>query len=54
MIRDFEASGRVFEGRMRDNNVMNTVVFPEPVGKETPMRDAPDLSASVQASRQDS
>lgn len=31
---------------------MKTVVFPEPVGKDTPIREAPVASASAQVSRQ--
>lgn len=39
---------------MRDSSEMKTAVLPAPVGKDTPMRDTPDLRASRQASRQDS
>lgn len=39
---------------MRDRRDMNTVVFPEPVGSETPIREVPELRAAAQASRQDS
>jgi hypothetical protein len=50
-MRDLEARGFEVGGAMRDNREMKTVVFPEPVGRETPIREAPLASASVQASK---
>ena len=52
MMRDRTAAGLAAGVDMRDRSEMNTVVFPEPVGSETPMRVAPLANASVQASRQ--
>ena len=52
MMRERTASGFVAGGDIRDRSEMKTVVLPEPVGNETPIRDAPDARASVQASRQ--
>lgn len=46
------ASGDREGGDIRDNNEIKTVVFPAPVGKDTPILVEPDLSASMQASRQ--
>jgi hypothetical protein len=54
MIKDRVALGLFEGGRIRDKREMNTVVFPEPVGSETPMREAPASSAVAQASKQDS
>ena len=39
-------------GAMRDSSETNTVVLPEPVGSETPMRVEPDARASVHVVRQ--
>ena len=50
-MRDRWAAGFDIGGDIRDSREMNTVVFPEPVGNETPMREAPDWRARVQASR---
>ena len=52
MMRERTAAGLAMGVDMRDRSDMNTVVFPEPVGSETPMRDAPFAKASVHASRQ--
>lgn len=54
MINERVAFGLSTGESMRDRRDINTVVFPDPVGSEMPMRDAPPLRAAVQASRQDS
>jgi hypothetical protein len=42
MMRERWAVGFDIGEDIRDNREMNTVVFPEPVGRETPIREAPD------------
>ena len=44
----------LFGGGIRDKSETKTVVLPDPVGRETPMREAPERKESMQASRQDS
>ena len=53
IISDLTACLLPVGGRINDNSVTKTVVLPEPVGRETPIRDTPDLRAFVHASRQD-
>jgi hypothetical protein len=36
---------------MRSRRLINTVVFPEPVGNDTPIRELPESSASMHACR---
>jgi hypothetical protein len=45
MTRERCAAGFDVGGGIRDKREMNTVVFPEPVGIETPIREAPALRA---------
>lgn len=52
IMRALPAVGLCFGDCIRANNEMKTVVFPEPVGSETPMRETPAANASVHASRQ--
>jgi hypothetical protein len=52
MIKDLVASKFIADGAKRARREMNTVVFPEPVGNDTPMREEPESRAVVQASRQ--
>ena len=42
IMRDRWAAGFDMGEDMRDNKEINTVVFPDPVGNETPMREAPE------------
>lgn len=51
MIIDFVASEFVGGGGRRAKREMKTVVLPEPVGKDTPMREEPESRAEIQASR---
>jgi hypothetical protein len=52
IMRDRTASGLQLGEAMRDRRETKTVVFPEPVGSETPIRVTPEARASPQASRQ--
>lgn len=52
MIRDLVASKFIAGGAKRARREMKTVVFPEPVGNDTPMREEPESRAEMQASRQ--
>lgn len=52
MMRERRAAGFDVGDGIRDSREMNTVVFPEPVGNDTPMREAPERRAWAQASRQ--
>ena len=52
MIMDFVASKFIAGGAKRARREMKTVVFPEPVGNDTPMREAPESRDEMQASRQ--
>jgi hypothetical protein len=54
IIIDFVASKFVVGGAKRARREMKTVVFPEPVGRDTPMREEPVSRAEMQASRQSS
>jgi hypothetical protein len=51
---DLVASGLSFLGPNLERSEMKTAVFPAPVGRDTPMRDAPELCASRHALRQTS
>ena len=52
IIIDFVASEFIAGGVKRARREMKTVVFPEPVGNDTPIREEPELRAEMQASRQ--
>ena len=52
MIMDLVASKFIAGGAKRPKREMKTVVFPEPVGNDTPIREEPESRASMQASRQ--
>lgn len=52
MMRDFEAAGLDGGGGILDKSEMKTVVLPEPVGRDTPIRETPDIRASTQAFKQ--
>ena len=54
MTNDLEASGRPFLGSKLESSEMKTAVLPAPVGRDTPMRDVPELCASRHALRQTS
>ena len=54
MIKDLVASKFTAGGAKRARRAMKTVVFPEPVGNDTPMREEPESRAEMQASRQSS
>lgn len=53
-INERVALGFFAGGMIRERSEMNTVVLPDPVGNETPIREAPELRAAVQASKHDS
>ena len=52
IIIDFVASKFIAGGAKRARREMKTVVFPEPVGNDTPIREEPESRAEMQASRQ--
>lgn len=52
IIMDLVASKFIAGGAKRARREMKTVVFPEPVGNDTPIRVEPESRAEVQASRQ--
>lgn len=54
IIKERVAFVFVAGGEMRDRREMKTVVLPEPVGSDTPMRVEPSARASVQDVRQSS
>jgi len=51
MISDLVARSFVGGVGIRERSEMKTVVLPEPVGRETPIRVEPDAIAVVQASK---
>lgn len=52
MTSDFVASGLPFLGSKLERSEMKTAVLPAPVGRDTPMREAPVACASRHALRQ--
>ena len=52
MIKDFVASKFIAGGAKRARRQMKTVVFPEPVGNDTPIREIFESRDETQASRQ--
>lgn len=52
MTSDFVAPGLPFLGSKLERSEMKTAVLPAPVGRDTPIREAPEVCASRHALRQ--
>lgn len=54
IIKDLVALGLCLAVAIRDRRFTKTVVFPEPVGRDTPIRVEPDVRASIHESKHSS